>query len=1055
MTQANQHNPLAWLGTQVWRGIGVTIAVLGLALSPLSSRIAAAQQTSPPATATAAEAREPVAELQQVIITGSRIATPNATSTSPIQIVSSREIEISGRTDVSDLLYQLPQNFNNSISQDFSNRTSGLTTAGGLATADLRGLGPQRTLVLVNGRRLGQGDANTSIASPAPDLDQIPLLLVDRIDVVTGGASSVYGSDAIAGVVNFVLKKNFEGLQLDYQIGENWHSNHSSYAQSLNQQAGNSFPTGSSKDGRTRQFNLVAGANLADNRGNVTAYFGYLQQDPVTSGERDFGACQLNANSNNAAGTIDSLACGGSANSNQFTPERLVSAAGVVTPLVSAALAVVGNQLLPWPAAGQNPPAAFNSQQYIYMERQDQRYTAGFLAHLDLHEWLQPYAELGYMNDRTHQEIAPTALFENLNPNDALTNNYNVNCGNPLLSAQEFGALGCTSATDTANVQIGRRNVEGGGRSSDFEHQNYRAVVGAKGAFAEAWDYDAYGQYYYTTLFNSNNKYFNFANVDNALLVTTDPKTGQPACVSGPPCVPYNIFQDGGVTQAALNYLYLSGTAYGRVTERTIHADVTGDLSKYGVKSPFASDGVGVNLGYEHRSDTVAFQPDSGEVSGQLAGFGGAASPINNSISVSEEFIELRVPLVQQKPLAQEVVFDTGFRRSQYSSIGSVNTFKFELQWAPIQDVRLRGSFNRAIRAPAIIELYNPQLIGGLSGIGEDPCAPSAKPGAGSGKAAATLAQCLNTGATAAQYGNGISPSLGGTDTIPQGTGNQLSQLQGGNSQLQAEVASSYTIGVNLTPSFLPTFSSSIDYYHIKLTNGVGTIPGSIAMQGCLTTGNPALCNLIVRSASTGSLNGANIASGGYIVQTNLNVGGALVEGVDIQANYKLPLNGLGSLVFSLAGTVNRSNSTTPFPGAHTYNCAGLFGASCQTVNPRWRHNLRTSWVTPWWDTELFVNWRYMDAVLLDNNSADPTLHFSEFGVYDAYNRRIPSYSYFDVGFTWRIFKELEVHGGINNVLDKDPPLISNELVAGGAANTYETYDTLGRQLFIAFTARF
>ena len=1054
MMHAKQHSiPLSPIALRVSGATRSAVAALGLALCLLVSRVVAAQQAASPATAAAPEAQQS-AELQQVIITGTRIATPNATSSSPIQVVTSRDIEISGRTDVSDLLYQLPQNFNNSIGQDFSNRTSGLTTAGGLATADLRGLGPQRTLVLVNGRRLGQGDANTAIASPAPDLDQIPLLLVDRIDVVTGGASSVYGSDAIAGVVNFVLKKNFEGLQVDYQLGENWHSNHSSYAQSLNEQFGSALPGGSSNDGRTRQFNLIAGTNFADNRGNVTAYFGYLQQDPVTSGERDFGACQLTGNSNNAAGIIDSLACTGSANSNQFTPERLVSAGGVVTPLVSPPLAVVGNQLLPWPASGQNPAAFFNSQPYIYMERQDQRYTAGFLAHLELHDWLQPYAEFGYMNDKTHQQIAPTALFENLNPNDALTNNYNVNCGNPLLSAQEFGALGCSSPTDTVNVQIGRRNAEGGGRSSDFEHQNYRAVVGAKGAFAAAWDYDAYGQYYYTTLFNSNNKYFNFANIDNALLVTTDPKSGQPACVSGPPCVPYNIFQDGGVTQAALNYLYLSGTAYGRVTERTIHADVTGDLGKYGVKSPLASDGLGVNIGYEHRGDTVVFQPDSGEVSGQLAGFGGAASAIDNSVSVSEEFIELRAPLVQEKPLAQDVVFDTGFRHSQYSSIGTVNTFKFELQWAPIQDVRLRGSFNRAIRAPAIIELYNPQLIGGLS-IGEDPCAPSAKAGAGFGKAAASLAQCLNTGATAAQYGNGISPGLGGTDTIPQGTGSQLSQLQGGNTRLQAEVASSYTIGANLTPSFLPTLTGSIDYYHIKLTNGVGSIPASIALQNCLSTGNPTFCNLIVRSASTGSLNGASIASGGYIVQTNLNVGAALVEGVDVQANYKLPLNGLGSLVFSLAGTVNLANSTTPYPDAHNYDCAGLFGASCQTVNPRWRHNLRTSWVTPWWNTELFVNWRYLDAVMLDNNSADPTLQFSEYGVYDAYNRRIPSYSYFDVGFTWKILKELELRGGVNNVLDKDPPLVASELVAGGAANTYETYDTLGRQLFIAFTARF
>jgi outer membrane receptor protein involved in Fe transport len=1009
-----------------------------------------AQATPAPAT----EATQPAPELATVTVTGTRIATPNATSTSPIQVVTAHDIALSGKTDVSELMYQLPQNFNNALGQDLSNRTSGLTTAGGVTTADLRGLGPQRTLVLIDGRRLGQGDANTAIASPAPDLDQIPLQLVERVDVVTGGASAVYGSDAIAGVINFILKKNFEGIQVDGQWGEDWHSNHNTYAQGLATDFGVTPPTGSVNDGRSRSFNIIVGTNFADGKGNITAYFNYLHQDPVLSGSRDFGACQMTANSTLPSGVIDSLVCTGSPNSNQFIPQGIIPAGGTFAINVLAPLGNVGNQLLPWPADGQVPPALFNSQQYIYIQRQDQRYMAGFMAHLDMHDWLQPYAEFGFMNDRTHQQIAPTALFENSNPNDiANTLNYNVNCSNPLLSAQEYTAIGCTAPTDIANISIGRRNAEGAGRSSDFEHMNYRAVLGAKGTFADAWTYDAYGQYYYTTLFNSNNDYFNYANIDNALMVTIDPKTGQPACISGPPCVPYNIFQQGGVTQAALNYLYLNGTAYGTVTERILHADVTGELGKYGLQLPTARDGLAVNLGYEHRSDQVVFAPDSGELSGQLAGFGGAPSAINNGISVSEGFIELRAPLIQDKAFAQDLVFDAGYRYSNYSSIGGVNTYKGEIQWAPVRDIRFRGSYNRAIRAPSIIELYNPQLVGQVQ-IGEDPCAPSSKAGANFGKATATLAQCMNTGATAAQYGNGIGPILGGTDFIPQGAASQLAQLQGGNTKLQAETADTYTLGANFTPEFLPTFNGSIDYYHIKLTNGVGSIPASIVLNNCLATGDPTYCSLIVRSA-TGGLQGASVASGGYIIQTNLNVGEQVVEGVDVQLAYKLPLTNLGAFTFTLAGTVNLGNTTTPYPGAIAYDCAGLYGASCQTVNPRWRHNARIAWDTPWWSTEFFVNWRYLDAVMLDNNSNNPTLNVAEYGVYDQYNRRIPSFSYIDIGFTWQVLKELQLRGGINNLLDKDPPLVAQEISEGGGANTYSVYDTLGRQLFIGFTAKF
>jgi outer membrane receptor protein involved in Fe transport len=1011
------------------------------------------------APALAADDEEP-AQLQEVVVTGSRIAAPNLTSTSPIQVISSKTIQQTGKNDISDVLLQLPQNFNNSIGQDFSGSTSGLTAAGGITTADLRGLGPNRTLVLIDGRRLGNGSPNTAIASPAPDLDQIPITLVERIDVVTGGASSVYGSDAIAGVVNFIMKKNFEGIQFDGQVGESIHHNHNEGIQALARDFGVDPPTGTVKDGRNRNFSLTMGTNFAEGKGNVTAYFGYLQTDPVYSGDRDFGSCQLEAISAVKNGPITGTDCTGSGNSNRFTPLG-TTLNGVFTGAKGGQLAVVGNQLLPWPATGQVPPPFFNSQPYITIGRQDQRYTAGFMAHDAVTDYLQPYMDFGFMNDKSTTFVAPSALFENSNPLDSQTN-YTTNCSNPLLSAQQLGAIGCTPAliaADTAapgsalaNIEIGRRNVEGGPRSAYFEHTNYRAVVGAKGDFADAWNYDAYGSYYYTTFFNSNNGFLNFQSIDNALLVTGT--AANPSCISGPPCVPYNIWNQGAVTRAQTDPMLQTGTAYGSVTERILHVDVTGDLGKYGIKLPTANDGIGVNVGWEHRNDHTQFAPDSSETSGLLSGFGGASVPIDNSITVKEEFFETRVPLVQDKWLAKDLMVDAGYRHSQYDLAGGVNTYKVELQWAPIQDVRLRASYNRAIRAPTIIELFNPHLVGQIT-AGEDPCAPDTK----THVASATFAQCQNSGVTTAQYGNGIQRGqvvggVAGTNDIPQGTGSQLTQLQGGNTGLKPEQADTYTIGANLTPQVLPNFSASIDYWHIKLKDEINAYPAPAILQNCLDNGDPVFCAQIVRSASNGGLTGASIASGGYLIQTNKNIGAVLIDGIDLDVNYKLPLDAWGSVGFALNGSYLIKDATTPYSGAHTYDCAGLFGAVCQTVTPKWRHVARASWETPW-NVDLTLSWRYIGKVSLDQNSSDPTLNFASFGVYDQFNREIPGYSYLDLAAAWNVYKGVQIRGGINNLLDKDPPVVTSEITAGGAANTYETYDLLGRQIYLAVTAKF
>jgi iron complex outermembrane recepter protein len=1001
-----------------------------------------------------AQAQQPQsAPVEQIVVTGTRLPDPNLISTSPIQVVSAQEIAISGKNDIGDLLLTLPQAFTNDLGQDLGNKTSGLTTAGGVSTADLRGLGPNRTLVLVNGRRLGTGSPYTIIQSPAPDLDQIPPRLIERVEVVTGGASAVYGADAVAGVVNFITKKNYDGIEFEVTSGFNWHDNSSAVPQALATEAGFTPRTGSVTDGRNYNYSLLGGANTADGRGNFTVYLGYQTQDGVRSGNRDYGSGQLFTDTDANNVPTGDVFMSGSGNSNRFTP---VGGAGA-----GQRFSVLGSQFIPYGSADTTPPAVFNSQQYIFMTRAYNRYNAGLLGHYDLNDHVQPYVEFGFMNDRTHQEIAPSALFENSNPLTA-NGKYLINCTNPLLSAQEQSTI-CTPAqiaADTAtpgspaglaSVNIGRRNIEGGGRTSDYEHTNYRGVAGVRGDINRVWRYDFYGQYYYVQFYNTNDRYLNFERITNALQVKTG-AGGVPECISGPPCVPYNIFKDGGVTQDALNYLYTAGTGYGTDTLRTVHADFTGDLGEYGVKIPSAKEGLSVNVGYETRDESQSFKPDEAEQSGLLSGFGGAAVPIDASIDVKEYFAEVRVPIIADKKAARDLSIDVGYRSSDYSTSGTADTWKFEVQYAPVNSARLRASVNRAIRAPSIIELFNPQNVGKITS-GPDPCAPTLDKSNNLVPASATLQECLRTVSSAqaaaftAAYGNG-----GTTNTIPQGTASQLSQLQGGNLKLKPETADTYSLGVTLTPNRLNRFTASVDYWHIKIDDQVSVIPASFILTGCPSTGDPVFCSLLSRQPQTFTLDGASVATGGYIVQTSQNIASAQTSGVDVQANYRLDLKRGGALSFTLAASYMLSQETTPYRGSGTYDCAGLFGFTCQTVNPVWRHVVRVGWQTAS-QVSLTGTWRYLAGVKEDNNDSQTLLHNSVFGGYDPFNAKIGAQNYFDVAASYQ-WKKIEFRGGVNNITDKIPPFLGSEIVSGGAANTYGQYDMFGRQVFFGVNVR-
>ncbi|MEW5687517.1 MAG: TonB-dependent receptor [Pseudomonadota bacterium] len=967
-------------------------------------------------------------EVAEVVVTGTRIPSPNLESVSPVQVVGQQEVTLGGRPVTGDILNQLPQVSQNSQA-GLSSTSNPLSGPGGIATVDLRGLGQQRTLVLVDGRRLGIGDPNTGNTNPSPDLNQIPSQLIERVDVLTGGASATYGSDAIAGVVNFVMKRDFEGVQIDAQWGVYQHEQHNEFVQGLLPARGVAKPKKTVWDGESRDISLIAGANFEEGRGNVTGYFTYHDQEPVTQSKRDYSACQVVAT---AAGVAS---CAGSTNSNQWV---LAAGGGFNLPGAPTQVAVSGNSFAPWSGtANTTPPPFFNSNDYAYLMQQSTRYTAGFMAKYEVNKHFEFYSDFGFMHDRANVQIAPTGLFQGsgASPNGG----FLVNCNNPFMSAQQRSVIGC-SAADIASgaskdLLIGRRNIEGGGRNQLYEHTNYRAVFGGRGDIVGSWKYDLYGSYYYTSLYQASQNYLSISRLQNALQVVQGPNG--PVCVSGAGCVPYNIFQDGAVTDAALAYLDIEGTSKGAITERIIEGTITGDLGEYGLKSPWANDGVGVAVGFHYRRDHLEYKPDSAQLSGDLSGAGGASTPIDNSLSVKEGFGELRVPIAQDMTFAKDITAELGFRYSDYSTGIDAKTWKIGLGWAPTSDFKFRGSYQKAIRAASILELYTPQAVTNTSQVSEDPCAAGAvNP--------ASLQACLNTGITAAQYG-----------VIPQCPSGQCAVLNGGNPVLAPETAKTFTVGVTGRPSFIRGFTASVDYYHVDLKDIIGAIPLGVILQRCLSTGDQNFCSQIVR-AQNGILFGTTAGAGGYINGTNVNVGAGVTSGVDVQASYVLPIEdwGLedwGSVSFNLSGSYLLKQTTVPLPGDDAYDCAGLFGPQCQTVSPRWRHTFRVNWNTPW-DVTASLAWRYIHSTTYEQDTNEPTIGT---GARNAFNHKLPQRSYVDLSAIWKVNDMFAVRGGINNIFDQDPPLVNNRISQTGSPNTYPTYDLLGRRIFVGLTASF
>jgi len=958
--------------------------------------------------------------LGEIVVTGSRIRSANLESTTPVTQVTAADVVTAGVTRIEDLVNQLPQAF-------AAQNVTVANGATGTATLDLRGLGSPRTLVLVDGRRMPYGGVTNSAA----DVNQIPTQMVERVDVLTGGASAIYGSDAVAGVVNFIMKKDFEGVQVTSQYNFYWHENDfdgpgqtklrdTLAALEAANPAQYQVPADTVTDGEGKELSLMVGVNSGDGRGNITAYATVFDSDPVMQADRDYSACSLNP------ATGASFACGGSSTNagGRFTD---FSTYDLTTDTATSMRNFNGATDL------------YNFGPLNHYQRPERRYSLGAMGHYEFGEHADVYTQLMFNDYESIAQIAPSGNFFETN---------SVNCDNPLLLPSMLPIIGCDAAAiaagDSVTMYIGRRNVEGGGRQQSFANNSFRAVAGVRGAISEAWDYDVSAQVANVRANTSTLNYYVTSRVARALDVIDNPATPEldPTCRSvldgtDAACVPWNPFVPGGITQDQLNYLQAAGLQIGRITQEIYNGVVNGDLGVYGVKSPLASDGIQVVFGTEYRRDTLENTVDAIQEIGGLGGSGGPTIGIDGATKVNELFMEARVPIAQDQAYAESLTFDTAYRYSDYGSGVQTDTYKFGLEWAPVADVRLRGSYQRAVRAANIVELFTAQGFNLYDDDG-DPCGAQAR------DPEASDAECIATGVPAALVGAGSLDSPAG----------QYNFLQGGNPELQPETSDTTSFGVVLQPRWVPGLAITVDYFDIKIEDTISTFGPNNVLTACYSAGDANACSLINRNPGTGQL----WIGTGHIENLNTNIGSLSTTGYDVNIGYTgVELGRFGSLAFNLTGTYVIDRITTPVPDLDIapnpgvtrdwYDCVGFYSTVCGTPTPQWRHRFRTSWQTPW-DVDLSLTWRHMTgATKLDgaNDIADSTdLDYT-----------LPGQDYFDLAANWAITEKASVTLGINNVLDDNPP-ISGAVGTTGNGNTYpQAFDALGRYVFLRATVEF
>ena len=953
----------------------------------------------------AAQEAESVTEPQpsasgDIVVTGSRLVRSDLTAPSPVTVVGESEIKSSGNVSLEKTLNEFPQLASG------NNSAANIGGGSGVLTVNLRGLnqpGAQspsssRSLVLVNGRRFIPANSGGEV-----DLASIPDSLIKRVEIITGGASAVYGSDAIAGAVNFILNDKFEGVEMSAQSGITGRGDAASY-----------------------KLDLTYGASTGDGRGNVTVAATWAKQEPFFQSSRAYSRTPLAeingelvySGSGNIPGTRIGL--------SQAQRDQLV---GVNVTPTGACPNITGIRFgengTPLPYC--QPQDTYNYAPLNYLQRPQERRNISALAHYDVGDHVTVYGEAFYINSKNDSRLAPDS-FAPVTPGAAsqtlLVPNYATNPGLPVAVRNFFAANTAIFDPDgdgTASVVgAGRRADELGTRNSFYERNQLAFTGGVRGDFdmiGHNWRWDAFYQYQRNRTDTRAEGVISQTRLSLGLDTVTN-GSGQVVCrtqILG--CVPVNIFGLNAISPEAGVFLTPIRRSEDEFVRQVAGASISGTLLE------LPAGPVAVALGTEYRKDRYAFTPSAQDLAGEYGT--GSQRALSGSFDVKEVFGEIRIPILGDMPFIDTLAFEGAARYSDYSTVGGVFTWKAGGEYAPVDWIRIRGAYNVAIRAPNIGELYSARSIGYVGGA--DPCARTSA--TSDTRSAAVKAICVATGVPAGDIDNFYQSALG------------MNQETGGNPNLLEETSKTYTIGGVISPPFLRGLNITVDYYNIKIDDAVASINNIQTLNDCLANGdiNSTTCQAI-RRLPNGQID--------YVMVNLQNIGSIKARGLDAQIDYRtslptffgedanLSLQGVASWMFE--------RSIQTLSTAEPLDCAGRYGGGCSQGNG--------GFIIP--DFKLNVNASYNNGPFTVRAQGRMVGAIKPYKTVTTSIGKLDPVWYFDLSTNYEVSENFTFFGGVDNVFDKQPPVLGTTFV-GDANVDISLYDLMGVRFFAGARVKF
>ncbi len=945
------------------------ISAMQIALRGSSALLAAALAMGSALAQTTDSASASPEENESITVTGSRIPRPDVDSNSPVNVIGSEEIRQTAALETEQLLNALPQAVAGAGAQS--------NAGNGSATVNLRNLGAARTLVLQNGRRI-VGSSQDGVV----DLNMIPPSLIERVEVVTGGASAVYGSDAMAGVVNFVTKTDFSGLELGAQYGITDRG-----------------------DGRRYNLEFTVGGNFADGRGNMVFTGSYYDRSMIKGAARDHASLYLVDAVQNGVGV---LVPGG----NGVTPQGTIFTPALVgkKDQFGNTIGTAGIFFAPEGWRAYTTADGFNDRPYTNLQMPMKRWQGSIIGHYDVAEGITAFWEGAYVRNEINSTLGAVPM-----SSSGFIPGFQLDLRNPYLAPSLRTFLSTNLDSDGDNLvtlNINRRLLDFGSRTDDQTREFSRFVGGFKGALTDRLNWEVFynqGDVSITEVQGGGVLIDNFANS-----FLTNPSNPYDCATTDPRCVTINPFGLNSMTKPMIDYIYTNLTNITRLHQKQAGASVTGTLFS------LPAGNVGISVGAEYRKESSTFTPDQLYIQGKALSRSAGIQATGGSFDVKEVYGELVVPILADLPFVNLLAFEGGIRYSDYSTAGGVTSWKAGGEYSPVSGLKFRGLYQRAVRAPNVIELYS----------GTTNTAPQATDfcNAGPSRTAAERTFCINS--------LGVPASV--IDVFQQ-ENVQIRALTGGNPNLQEETSDTWSVGAVLRPSFVPNLQMTVDYYNIKIDGAIAAFGGGLQSVITACRANLSMSNIFCQPLNKRTPDGQLYD----VALLNANIASMETSGVDFRLDYRTDIGSLGRLSYYLAGSYLIKSVVQSSPIVAAIDCAGYIGGgSCGNANPIWRFTQRLSWDVN--DAfQVSVRHRFLDSVkdgriaaAKASKAAMPLLAVPETG----------QISYFDLSMSYDMDSRFTLYGNVDNLGDHNPPFQLYER---------DTYDAIGRRFTIGFRKKF